>query len=413
MPTSNYDNYSTYIRQILKIVHEDTGINGEAMMVVNDILSHTLVLIKRTAAELARLGGTKTVNSRDIQSAVRMILPGLLNQHAARQGVAAVTRFNSNPAKGDKSARAGVIVSIGRVARHLKKNLDMRVSGDAPVYMAAVLQYVVAELLELAGNVARNQKKVRITPRHIALALMNDRELEKLYNKVVIASGGVLPNIAAALLPRKKKRVKRRRKQMGGAAGAKRHRRILRDNIYGVTNPAIKRLARKAGIKRVGGLLYESVRGIIKMHLNELVRKAVLAMENERVKTLKARHVHYALQNMDRFMAGLGYGKQMINLTGGAKKRKFKPGTVALREIRRLQKTTDLQLAKEPFRRLIKETMQEHVDDARLGAKATHLLQSEVENYVVDLLKKAHQIALHSGRITVSPKDLQLADRID
>ncbi|XP_067878385.1 histone H2A-like [Heterodontus francisci] len=103
-----------------------------------------------------------------------------------------------------RSSRAGLQFPVGRVHRHLKKgNYAERVGAGAPVYLAAVLEYLTAEILELAGNAARDNKKSRIIPRHLQLAVRNDEELNKLLGGVTIAQGGVLPNIQAVLLPKK------------------------------------------------------------------------------------------------------------------------------------------------------------------------------------------------------------------
>ncbi|KAI1709835.1 core histone h2A/H2B/H3/H4 domain-containing protein [Ditylenchus destructor] len=95
-----------------------------------------------------------------------------------------------------RSSRAGLQFPVGRLHRLLRKgNYAERVGAGAPVYLAAVLEYLAAEVLELAGNAARDNKKTRINPRHLQLAVRNDEELNKLLAGVTIAQGGVLPNI--------------------------------------------------------------------------------------------------------------------------------------------------------------------------------------------------------------------------
>jgi histone H2A len=102
-----------------------------------------------------------------------------------------------------RSAKAGLQFPVGRVARHIKNaKVASRVGAGAPVYLAAVLEYLTAEILELAGNAARDHKKTRIIPRHLQLAIRNDEELNKLLSGVTISSGGVLPNIHSVLIPK-------------------------------------------------------------------------------------------------------------------------------------------------------------------------------------------------------------------
>ncbi|CAI4056937.1 hypothetical protein SUVZ_02G3440 [Saccharomyces uvarum] len=103
-----------------------------------------------------------------------------------------------------RSAKAGLTFPVGRVHRLLRRgNYAQRIGSGAPVYLTAVLEYLAAEILELAGNAARDNKKTRIIPRHLQLAIRNDDELNKLLGNVTIAQGGVLPNIHQNLLPKK------------------------------------------------------------------------------------------------------------------------------------------------------------------------------------------------------------------
>ena len=116
-------------------------------------------------------------------------------------------RGKGGKAKGkakSRSSRAGLQFPVGRIHRLLRKgNYGERIGAGAPVYLAAVMEYLAAEVLELAGNAARDNKKTRIIPRHLQLAIRNDEELNKLLSGVTIAQGGVLPNIQAVLLPKK------------------------------------------------------------------------------------------------------------------------------------------------------------------------------------------------------------------
>ncbi|KAJ7634128.1 histone H2A [Mycena polygramma] len=99
------------------------------------------------------------------------------------------------------SVKAGLVFPVPRIRRLLKQGKwAKRVTIVGAVYLAAVLEYLMAELLELAGNCARSNHRVRITPRHLLLAIRNDDELDRLLKNTIIVQGGVVPFIHAVLI---------------------------------------------------------------------------------------------------------------------------------------------------------------------------------------------------------------------
>lgn len=92
-----------------------------------------------------------------------------------------------------------------------------------------------------------------------------------------------------------------------GKGGARRHRKVLRDNIQGITKPSIRRLARRGGVKRISGLIYEETRCVLKDFLTEVIRTALTYTEYARRKTVKVMDVVYALKRMGRTLYGFGH----------------------------------------------------------------------------------------------------------
>ncbi|XP_028815589.1 histone H3-like [Denticeps clupeoides] len=233
-----------------------------------------------------------------------------------------------------------------------------------------------------------------------------------------------------------------------GKGGAKRHRKVLRDNIQGITKPAIRRLARRGGVKRISGLIYEETRGVLKVFLENVIRDAVTYTEHAKRKTVTAMDVVYALKRQGRTLPSsleLREGKsRLVNMartkqtarkstggkaprkqlatkaarksapaTGGVKKpHRYRPGTVALREIRRYQKSTELLIRKLPFQRLVREIAQDFKTDLRFQSSAVMALQEASEAYLVGLFEDTNLCAIHAKRVTIMPKDIQLARRI-
>ncbi|XP_060229050.1 uncharacterized protein LOC110553099 [Meriones unguiculatus] len=214
-----------------------------------------------------------------------------------------------------------------------------------------------------------------------------------------------------------------------GKGGAKRHRKVLRDNIQGITKPAIRRLARRGGVKRISGLIYEETRGVLKVFLENVIRDAVTYTEHAKRKTVTAMDVVYALkrqgfkapsalrirvgqtamartkQTARKSTGGKAPRKQLATkaarksapATGGVKKpHRYRPGTVALREIRRYQKSTELLIRKLPFQRLVREIAQDFKTDLRFQSSAVMALQEASEAYLVGLFEDTNLAVLAS-----------------
>ena len=91
---------------------------------------------------------------------------------------------------------------------------------------------------------------------------------------------------------------------------------------------------------------------------------------------------------------------------------RYRPGTVALREIRKYQKSTELLIRKLPFQRLVREVAQDFKNDLRFQSSAVMALQEAAEAYLVSLFEDTNLCAIHAKRVTIMPRDMQLARRI-
>jgi histone H3 len=212
--------------------------------------------------------------------------------------------------------------------------------------------------------------------------------------------------------------------------GEKKHRLVIRDSIHGITAPAIARICQTAGIKRISGLFYEEFRGVMKVFVENTLRDALVFCEHSRRRTLQEGDLDAALQVSGKYLgAGINPNTEKTFSTKksrsrGNKKEKpegsepkaahrFKPGTVALREIRYQQKHSEnFSIPKVNFRRLAREVSQDYIEDIRFSKNFMELFQLVVEDYLVNLMDMANLCAIHAGRQTVFPKDINLARRI-
>jgi len=193
-------------------------------------------------------------------------------------------------------------------------------------------------------------------------------------------------------------------------------------------------------VKRISDPIYEETRDVLKDFLENVIRDAVTYTEHARRKTVTAMDVVYALKRQGRTIYGFGgrrtarrartkqtarkstggkaprkqlatkAARKSAPATGGVKKpHRYRPGTVALREIRKYQKSRELLIRKLPFQRLVREIAQDFKTDLRFQSSAVLALQEACEAYLVGLFEDTNLCAIHAKRVTIVPRDLQLA----
>lgn len=184
------------IYNVLIQVHPEKRITAKAKLEMMKLLSHVAGLIVSGANKAVVVSNKKTVDAFSIQAGVRMSLSGSLRDHAVSEGARAVTRYNASNAGGagelpvSRSARAGLVFSVPVAEKILRKYcISERVSSGAPIYLAASLEYICAELLELAGFAAGTEKKISIAPKHILSVVRKDQLYSSLFENVILAPG--------------------------------------------------------------------------------------------------------------------------------------------------------------------------------------------------------------------------------
>lgn len=224
--------YGTYIHRVLEQVHPNLRIAQTSIDQLDQAIKVIIARFRDECIKLLELSHKVTINARTIQTATRMVFPGELTKHAVSEGTKAVLKYNvsgTKPgAKAPQFKAAGLIFPVMFTRKLLTmeemgSKIFQRVGAGGPVYLAAVLEYLTAEILELAGNAARDNEKRTIKPYHLLLAISNDEELEAMFDNLGIVLTGipVRPGVDNALLftkAEKDKRAAERAKKRVGKA---------------------------------------------------------------------------------------------------------------------------------------------------------------------------------------------------
>ncbi len=341
--------FNTYIHKTLKEVHPGTNIAKATGMQLDVFMKIFASRIAWVAIQVAHGAGRRTVSVEDVETAVQLVLPSVLCGKALAAGSRALDSYNSTvTGTKNKASRSGLqfpphisekFLRLQSSASHSAGSM-LSVAQGAPIYMAAVIEYIASELLELGGNQARNNKRQTINIRHLFLATSGDQEITQLLEDLNVnwLGGGVVPYVHSSLIPTKERQ-------------------------------------RKLAAKR------------------RKIRK-----ENGTIPTPGAN-------------------------------RKALPGTKAMRDIHRYQKSTRLLQRKEHFKRFVKEQAVYHWDPegnradsgnadepaicgkeegkVHFGAGVIEYMQLFVEDQISRVFREAVRAMAHANRETVEQRDIE------
>ena len=305
--------FETYISKVLKQVSSSNGITSNAKQQLNSVICMVAKEISKTVIHLTEIAKKKTMSHKEVENAVKLLFSGELSSNSILEGIKSVDKFSTENSKGSsRQGKAGIIFPPSISEKFLRNfgYSKVMVTSSAPIFLAATLEYLTAEILELSAKYSNEHKRVRITIRDLQLSIGNDTELSNLFDKLNISflGGGVIPFIHQVLIT-KKPRKKRK--------------------MTDVTPSDVK------------------------------------------------------------------------------KPHRFRPGTVALREIKKYQKTSNcLIFAKFPFERFVRNIVNVHNPNMKISKDVFIILQYFIEQYTVNILKDANNAAIHAGRVKLMHIDI-------
>jgi histone H3 len=209
--------FETYISKVLKNVSDDHGITANAKQQLNSAICIIAKILSSTATHLTIVSKKKTMSEKEVSNAVKIVFSGSLIETASKQAEEGLVKFKADEAKhSSRQDKAGILFPPS-IAEKFLRNFGfskIMVTKSAPVYLAAVLEHLVTDILANATRMAKENNRVRITIRDLELTIRTDKELTKLFDRCNLSfvGGGVLPQIHEALL-NKKPRKKRKNKE--------------------------------------------------------------------------------------------------------------------------------------------------------------------------------------------------------
>lgn len=403
-------NFLQDIKKIGKKVHQDFSISESATLFFSEFGKLVAKKIAQSTSSLNQNSNKKIISEKDIRTVTKIILPEYLGKEAIEKGDIALNRYQTNNDR-SISDRSRLQIQVNKVGQLLKKHSTLqKINIKASIFASAVINYLLSEIIELAGDVTKDLEKKVIQSSHVVMSILNDEELNRLCTHLQIQFVNpplMLPNVNSQLILRQKD------KKLSFRFNNENKIRI--DAIQGITKPALKRIMHKAGVLYASGLMYEELRGVLKVRMEKLIRNAIYLADHEERKTVKVIDVIQAAEYLGLNILGVS----KIKRKKGPRRKKsdksaFAKNKTLVEYVKKLQDPNQytLEIPYTSFNRLVREIGQYFKDKVRYTKQALMLIHQMMESYLINLMEDVLLCALHAGRKSVYPKDVQLARRI-
>lgn len=198
--------FEIYISKVLKQISEYSAITLNAKQQLNSFLLMILKCICTYIFNLISVTKKKTINIKEVENALKLILSGELLSNSIKEGNKSCQTFSQNNVKGNRQQKAKIIFPVSVIENFLRNNnSNIMISTLVPVYIASVLEYLTFEILDMSVILTNEYKHNRITVRDLELSVRNDIEFDLLFKKYNISflGGGVVPYIHESLVKKK------------------------------------------------------------------------------------------------------------------------------------------------------------------------------------------------------------------
>lgn len=389
---SETNNLKIGIKRVLKQVHPDIKISLTALEATNSLLIGFLRRLSFTALALVEHTGKTTVGPNEVQASVNILLDGLdIAKHAIQELSKAVTRVTSNPGRKEQVG-SGLQMSLARIENHIRRILPSgyRVSGGTRTAATAVVEYLCAEIMELAGNQATDAKRITVMPEDIARAIMADKELSHIFSGVLVS--GIAP-------------IDRHPRIVDAESGASSHlpnatmKNFVKETIgkQGLAGEKAKIGALGKPVNRKGkdysieSLAVNMLRNYCSQLLHDIGRSAVHIARNSRRSTLQSGDVELSIQLLDMAQnhtsicndSGCNIPPK-CGVTRTAKCTFFTPSSV-------------------------RSELKSVAQDMRMSPEAVTVAHIYMESLLTELIGKAAELMKSSKKVTLSAENVKMA----